>query len=238
MRTVCLLGACLVVLLANGWTSWQARHNRQTSTGGQLLLTEREAPLEAVGGESSVTLARLKWTTARLGDARFGPAAWLDSDKLAELGFDLSEPVESPRARRHYGSLPSRPVFLVLQCDPPAAGDNSAHSQLRVIDAARDPATLRGRYPDPNRHAIVRGSVRIGLRRQEEEGRPLPRADLVGWVVGLSPELISVPRPLNQALAPFRASPVEEENPPPSAPRYSVRVHWGHNYEPWVSEVR
>lgn len=243
MRSLCLIVAALVVLVTNGLGIWQSSRNRAEALGGTLELTEHEVPLMPADLESSVTILRLKWKTERKEDDRWGPAVWLTSEKLAELGFDCSVAIDSPRAVRHYESTPARRVFLALEYQPPHADtpDSTAnrHSGLMVVDAAADPETLRRRHPDPKRLAISRGAVRIGLRRHDSQGGPLDRPELVGWVEGLVPSQVFVPRPANQLLTTLRGAPTapEPENAPTRAPRYSARVHWGLNYEPWVEEV-
>jgi hypothetical protein len=244
IRSLCLSAAVVLVLIANGLGIWQSSRNRAEPAGGVLELTERELPLQRVELESSVTILRLKWKTERQGNDRWGPAAWLTPEKLADLGFDCSVPVDSPRARRHYESMPARRVFLALEYQPPHADAPNPvanrHCGLAVIDAARDPQELRRRHPDSKQVAIARGAVRIRRQERDSEGQPLARPELVGWVDGLMPSQIFVPRPANQFLAALHGTgpePDQEDSPAPG-PRFSARVHWGRNYEPWVDELK
>ncbi len=233
-----MLGALLVVLVANGWGVWQSIQNRTEPRGGTLQLTEHELPLEATAFESSVTVLKLDWRTDRTRNDRFGPAAWLDSSKLAGLGFDCGVPLNSPKAPRHYSSTPARRVFLALEHESNTEGGAKDTTLLRVIDADQNAQRLRERYADPAKHSICRGIVRIGLRTHDAEGGLLSTPELEGWVVGLVPSEVSVPRPTNRLLARF-LRPIEEgEKTPAGEPRFSARVHWGKNYEPWVDDVR
>ncbi len=242
MRRLCILGALLVIVVANGWGVWQSIRNKTEPRGGTLQLTERELPLETVAFDSSVTLLRLEWRTERAGDRRFGPAAWLDGSKLAELGFDCSVPLDSPQAPRHYSSTPARRAFLVLEHQSSAVPDPAARGKdgtgLVVIDADQSAGRLRERYADPAKHSICRGVVRIALRRHDADGGLLSAPRLEGWIAGLTPSQISVSQPLNGPLARFRRTSEETGKTPAGEPRFSARVRWGKNYEPWVENVR
>jgi hypothetical protein len=246
MRRVLLLVAAAVLLVANGWGIWQATKNRPEPRGGTLDLTERELPLQPMALESSVTVLRLNWSTSgrtdRRGDDRQGPPAWLDTNKLAELGFDCSLPLTDPKAPRHYASTPPRPVFLLLEyrasVSERASEPARAATGLIVVDAALDPDRLRQRYPDPQKHAICRGLVRITLSHHNSQNSPPEQLYLQGWIQGLSPSEVSVPVPENRLLTRLPRPEFEDVGKPPKPPRFSARVRWGKNYEPWVDEVR
>lgn len=242
MRRPCIFGALLVVLVANGWGVWQSVQNRAEQRGGTLQLTERELRLEPVAFESSVTVLRLQWRTDSTRDRRFGPAAWLDSTKLAGLGFDCTVAVDSPKASRHYASTPPRRVFLALEyqgdSSPGAAAPDRDKTGLVVIDADQNAERLRERYPDPAKHSICRGMVRIALTRRDADDGLLGTPRLEGWVVGLLPSQVSVPRPTNRLLAGFLRTFEEAEKKSSGEPRFSARIRWGKNYEPWVDDIR
>ena len=242
MRRALLLGAAVVVLVSNGWSVWLAARNRTEARGGTLELTEREVHLQAIPFESSVTVLRLNWRTDGNDAQRQHPPAWLDTNKIAELGFDCSLPLSSPEARRHYESKPSRPVFLTLeyQADTEAKADKPDQDNVRlvVVDAAQSPQQLRRHYPDPQKHVICRGLVRLTFRRHDSDGTPLSTPRLEAWIEGLCPSELSVPKPVNRLLLKFHRTVSEAANSPAGEPRFSARVRWGSNYEPWVDAVR
>jgi hypothetical protein len=188
MRSLCLIAAVLLVLAASSLGIWQSSRNRAEPAGGSLELTERELPLQRVELESSVAILLFKWTTERAWNERRGPVTWLTPEKLADLGFDCSVPVESPRALRHYASMPARRVFMALEYQPPHADAPNPvanrHCGLAVIDTARDPQELRRRHPDSKQVAITHGAVRIRRQEHDAERQPLARPELVGWVDG------------------------------------------------------
>jgi hypothetical protein len=242
VRRILVLGAALVVLVANGWGVWQGARNRNDARGGTLRLSERELPLQAVALESSVTVLRLNWRTDGSDTEPRRPPAWLDARKLAALGFDCRLPLDSPQAQRHYSATPARPVFLALEFQ---AGTSEAtpvpgrpDTGLVVVDAAADPQELRARHPDPQRHVVCRGLVRMTFRTRSADGvRPgTPR--LEAWVNDLRPAEISVSKPTNRLLTALRRTVSEEESRPLGEPRFSAQVRWGTHYEPWVDDVR
>jgi hypothetical protein len=118
------------------------------------------------------------------------------------------------------------------------AGQPENRTRLAVIDADQNAERLRQRYADPKKHGICRGVVRIGLQRHDAAGALLRAPRLEGWVLGPVPSQISVPKPANRLLAPFLRSIEQAEGGPVGEARFSARVHWGANYEPWVDDVR
>ncbi len=244
MRKALLAAAAGVVLVANGWGVLQALRNRSEPSGGRLELTERELSLEPVALESTATILRLNWNVLTSGNEDYGPVPWLDVAKLTELGFDCRVPVSSPNARSHYTSLPPMPVFLVLEYEGDAWRNAPAKvktkTRLYVVDAARDPHHLRGRYSDPQRHIICRGLARLHIREREmREGALLSTPRIEGRIQTVYPAQLLVPPPHNKALIPFRRNISDgPDQGLPTEPRFVARVCWGAHYEPWVEEIR
>ena len=243
MRRVLLTGAVSVVLAANLWGVLQAWRNQKAPRGGRLELTERELRLLPVAAESTATMLRLNWNVGGTGEEQHRAPDWLDRQRLIELGFDCSVAVTNPSARRHYTSLPSRPVYLAVEYAGEAwrkAGAKvQARSALFVVDAASDADRLRERHPDVQRHIICRGLVRLSFRDRERDGASLSTPRLEGWVEGLRPSEVFVPLPYNRILG--RLNRPDFDAPPDkplNEPRFTVRVSWGANYEPRVEAVR
>ncbi len=243
MRRVLLAGAAGVVLAANVWGVLQAGRNRKTPGGGSLELTERELRLLPMAAESTATMLRLNWNVGGTGEEQHRSPDWLDRKRLIELGFDCSVAVTNPSARRHYTSLPNRPVYLAVEYAGEAWRKAGAKAQARsglfVVDAASDEDQLRKSHPDVQRHIICRGLVRLSFRDRERDGASLSTPRLEGWVEGLRPGEVFVPLPHSRVLG--RLGRPEFDRPPGSPqnePRFAVRVCWGANYEPWVETVR
>jgi hypothetical protein len=243
VRPVLLTAAVSVVLAANLWGVLQAWRNQKAPRGGSLELTEREVRLLPMAAESTATMLRLNWNVAGTGEEQHRSAAWLDRKRLMELGFDCSVALNSPNARRHYSSMPSRPVYLAVEYEGEAWRNAGAKAQARsglfVVDAAREVDRLRERYPDVQRHIICRGLVRLSFRERDRNGTSLSTPRVEGWVEGLRPGEVFVPLPYNRALG--RLGRRDSDTPPDmprNEPRFAVRVWWGANYEPWVDAVR
>jgi len=243
VRRVLLAGAVTVVLVANLWGVLQAGRNQRVPRGGSLELTERELRLLPMAAESTATMLRLNWNVSGTGEEQHRSPEWLDRQRLIELGFDCSVALTYPSARRHYTSLPSRPVYLAVEYQGEAWRKAGAKAQARsglfVVDAARDADRLRERYPDVGRHIICRGLVRLSFRERDRDGTSLSTPRLEGWVEGLRPGEVFVPLPHSRVLG--RLGRPDFDRPPGSPlnePRFAARVCWGANYEPWVETVR
>ena len=243
MRRVLLTAAASLVLVANLWAVWQAWRNHQAPKGGNLELTDRELRLLPTAAESTATMLRLNWNVGGTGEEQHRAPEWLDRTRLTELGFDCSVAANGPGARRHYTSLPSRPVYLAVEYRGEAWRNAGAKAQARsglfIVDAARDADRLRARYPDPQRHIICRGLVRLSFREQDRNGASLSMPRLEGRIESLRPSELFVPLPYNRALGRLGQPDLDAPpDKPPKEPRFVARICWGANYEPWLESVR
>jgi hypothetical protein len=186
-----------------------------------------------------------------------------DRAKLQELGFDCS--ADTPKDPG-YRQPPLREAYVVLEHEGKAweqwqqnlpadaqtapapatapafagparpfeslEGTHREGTRLFVADASKDEEALRRKYPDPRRHLIVRALVNSVL-----VGGPNPRTGVDrpyqwgGYVEQVRPPEIHVPLPYSRELAGL--SPQQG-----GAPRYSVTLHYGHNLEPWIADVK
>ena len=157
---------------------------------------------------------------------------------------------------RWYASQPERQAYVVLEYNGPAwqsyrqaeirrqedarrtyksaAPDNvesllDGYSRLVAIDADRDAAVLRTRYPDRHRYLIVDARVSI-YGRVGPDGNG--RTRLSGTITRLSPQTINVPKPYSSVFVSMEGStyaPSAER-----APRYWVTLRYGRFHEPWI----
>ncbi len=248
MKRGLILAAALVVVVSNLWVVVSVNRNRRTVTNGPVSLTERELRLSPMIGESTATFLDLKWNV-HAGTAEEGiPAEWLNAAKLAELGFDCHVAATNATARDHYESLSSMPVYIVLEYEGDAEkafsgiSEKDARSALRThltaVDAAKDPAQLRVKYPDLTRWILVHGLIRPFVQDRERwDRKPLPEPRLRGWIE-VFPSQIFVPKPHNQVLQALRRDRNPAEKEQEAKPRFAVTVCWGAGYEPWVQSVR
>ena len=128
-----ILGAGLVVL-TNAVALIGVAYNRSGDPDSVLALTQRELQTPYKwwrDRENSGIGLRLLWRVHRqeIGDeidtgtwygGVGGAPEWLTKGKLAELGFDVSQPEDSGRGRRRYEKQLPKEVLLVLELDGPA----------------------------------------------------------------------------------------------------------------------
>jgi hypothetical protein len=122
--------------------------------------------------------------------------------------------------------------------------DRSMCSRLVAVDAGRDAASLRSRFPDRTRYAVAPALVRLVVDRPAS-GQPRIEA-LVELLVGA----VDVPLRLRPRLAPYlpeetaarvleRERALGEKPPWPAAlpPRYEVKLAFGRHLEPWIVDI-
>lgn len=210
--------AAAIVLVSNCLVLTHVYSNR-SGAEKEIVLTQRELPKDYQENDNSGVSLRFNWTTASRQD-------WLDKSKLQELGFD---PLKNREPGRIYDRLLARPVFAAIEYEGQAWQQylselpaqsaqflGSRANRLIPIDAARDAATLRARYPDPAKVLIVPATVHPYLSNGSA---------LMGTVSPLITS-INVPLPLNHQV------------PAGSNPLYAVHLRFGSLREPWVASIQ
>jgi hypothetical protein len=139
-----LIGASAAVLaVTNAVVLVGVAYNRHAPPQSVLNLTERELSsnpdrMWGDGDDTGLSL-RLNFRTEPLGDAPpgelwryFADTPWLDKNKLAALGVDVSSPATAPDSSAHYDRMLAQNVLLVLELDGP--------TRERILQRARDAA--------------------------------------------------------------------------------------------------
>jgi hypothetical protein len=184
------LGAGLaLIVVTNGIALGGAAYNRSGPPTSTLTLTERE--LMPVRGflssrdENSGISMRLAWRTARFGlDGEYDDgysmmyghnteSPWLDRERLAALGFDVSLPVDAPDANEHYENQRSRPALIVLELDGPAYAVEVKRAQQGLANAQARAAA------NPGDEGATRdlGYFRKNLEREQQRSTRLFAVD-------------------------------------------------------------
>ena len=205
-RFTSLAVAAVVLFHAGLWSA--AAYNRWGTPDSVLTLTQREVEWDGSALKVSwlvrPTQEGAMWNTPGVGDR----AAWLDHRKLSELGFAMAPP-KSTGTQRLVDGQPGRTVVLVLELDAVAG-------HLRAVDAGLDAATLRARYTDRTRYALLPGKVDAWNAYESKT------SDMtIGWVQPLPIKRVHVPAALAVALH--------------GQPAFSLQVNFGRRLEPWVS---
>ena len=110
-------------------------------------------------------------------------------------------------------------------------------SRLVAVDAGRDAAELRARYPDRTQYLIVSAEFRMRVEwaASDEE----PERDRVQGTLRVPGRRIHVPLQFHQPLLDTLGDDLEAEYSldPDEPPHYAVTLHVGGRYEPWVAGV-
>ena len=282
-RTRTFITGVALILATNAVALVGVAYNRGEPES-TLTLTQRELWLPYYWGfekENSGIALTLQWRVlSEQNTGVFGLGAsytgignapdWLDKVKLTALGFDVSQPEDTPKGRMHYDKLLPKEVLLVLELDGPAyrtalermrlhlqkeealleanAGkrefeervknakqqfdkEERVNSRLFVIDAGLDAASLRAKYPDRNRYAIVRGEIQPRLVENNQKFR------LAGYIGGLSIDQINVLATYRQVFEPLLKSARTNRYDASISP-YEVLVAYGKRLEPWITAVK
>jgi hypothetical protein len=247
MRRPGVLLAGVLVLAADALVLARVAHNRSGSPAAAIELTERELRLVRPQRESTAPFLQLAWEPAE-GRFKFedGPG-WFDKAKLEEAGFDCRLPLTDPQAVARYRVMPAKEAFAVLEYNAAAwadAGpDRATWSRLLAVDAGRDFAVLRGKYPDARRFLIAPCLARLIYQTKWDPNtrREVPGAYLRGSIEQMLVSEISVPpsersvfESLSQTTYDFFATPDARLR----GPRYSALLYYGKDHEPWLGSCR
>jgi hypothetical protein len=104
--------------------------------------------------------------------------------------------------------------------------EETSETRLFVIDAGRDAAVLRKRYPDRHRYAIVNGHLDVAV-----EGPP-KRQRMIAHITEIDVGAIRVPHPYRAIVQPLIPG-----DYPDREPRFAATVNFGQRFEPWIVDL-
>ena len=268
---IVLIAATNAVALAG--VAW----NRSGEPDSVLTLSQRElgrAYQYSFDRERGGLTLSLRWRVLTTDPATmsypssYGAPEWLDKEKLAALGFDVSQPTGRRAGSRTYERQLPRDALVVIELDGPAyqkalalararaekaaaadaAGpakqgtrmpgqsaaeflkrEETANSRLFAVDAGRDAAVLRAKYPDRTRYAIVRGQVRAHY-----EGGASGSALWTGYIQGMDNVQLNVPGEFRQAIGTLTDAGTWVTAAEAGKP-LRVTVAFGKRFEPWIT---
>ena len=232
-----------VILASNAILLLHVAKSRSAGSIQTIELTERELPMMSRGVEDSSVSLRLAWRPNffNLRDYRINQSAesTFDSEKLQALGFQCGTADE----KSPYYRVPQRRLLYVAleyraNLSDEAAGEtgptqsaaeiNRTQSGLIVVDAATSFEPLRLKYPDPQKHLIVRGLV---VATTVYDPRTDKDPHWLGRVAEVLPPEIHVPLPYTTE---FNRLAAEDQK----SSRYSVILHYGRDLEPWIGSIK
>jgi hypothetical protein len=177
-RAHTLIAGAALIVLTNGVALVGVAYNRSGNPDSVLAFTQRELQMSYKwwrDRENSGIGLRLVWRVQKeeIGDetdtgnwyGAGGAPAWLTKTKLGELGFDVSQPENSDRGRRHYERQLPKEVLLVLELDGPAY----AEARERAKRHADREDALRVANPDKKEFEQRSKEARNRMDREERQ---------------------------------------------------------------------
>ncbi|QKT02784.1 DUF4824 family protein [Ectothiorhodospiraceae bacterium 2226] len=271
MKRAGLLWALGLLVLVNGAVLAGAAWNRAGAPDAELLLTERELPLaynwrsgENSGVRLALTLAREagspRWLDeGKLRELGFEPQRFVREaaryktplPRRAYVVLEFDGPAWAALVEERVEALARMPALVeagkqtaeqLRHAERELARVRVAGSRLVPVDAGKEPAALRERYPDRSRYAIVPAEIRMLSHPQ-------------GYISRLLTRSIHVPAPFHPALQAATARPhagdaasdAGRKGADPwqvaaydyrSPPRYAVSLRYGQRNEPWIEDIR
>ncbi|MFJ2366719.1 DUF4824 family protein [Pseudomonas sp. NPDC087697] len=260
-----LIAGVGLILITNVIVLLGAIYNKSGTPDSVLKLSQRELQVPYGGREgtdnSGISLRLLLRSTGPF-DVGFpgeeGSAAWFDTAKLTELGFNVSAPIDTEQDRSYYRKQRSRQVFLVLEFNGRAyqqavelakkvepdelkkkqpttlAKEQNTSSRLFIVDAGVNREILRAKYPDTTQYSIVRGQIQLMVIYRKNK-----QAMLTGYVNKIDAENINVPFAFRSVFEPMQRtvqkSSYSAEND--GRPPFEAAIAFGKRLEPWIVTV-
>ena len=117
MKPYGLATAICLVLIVNIFVFAGVIYNRSGDPDSRVVLTEREIRLVSVKKENTGMFLKLDWEMAGFYQYDFHrpQQSWLDGNKLGELGFDVSFPLNDTKASKFYRRSLLKEAYIVLE---------------------------------------------------------------------------------------------------------------------------
>ena len=217
------------------------RGNKENS-GLSLTLQWRVLPRDAEYSKKT------SWRYSTNGAA----PAWLNEEKMKLLGFAVKPAAIGGSVLSDLDHQLPRDVLLVLELNGISyqtvlarakkysedasdgekllKDEQNENSRLFLVDADIDQSTLRAKYPDRSRFAIVRGQVRPEPSWQRDGGAH----PFFGIVSSLSIDNLNVPLEFKSV---FEGASAVRSDSEKNNVRYDVDVSFGHRLEPWITRA-
>jgi uncharacterized membrane protein len=170
-----LLLGLLIIAITNAVALGGVAYNRSGEPTSSLTMTERELGLPYNYGferENSGIALQLRW---RVYDSTnesdysyytgWTSTEWLDADKLAALGFDVSYPLNLANSHEHYLKAVRREVLVVLEYDGPAYQMALQQRNEKLVEAEH--LTLQN--PDKEEFKKRLKTARASLSAEQQE---------------------------------------------------------------------
>jgi len=258
---ILFISAFILFAATNIIVLWGVAANRSGKPEAHATLTQRELALPYRMHEENSGLAlQLEWRVPEdlTSSYRWNSPAWLDSEKLEALGFDLSQKNISKQVfivleydgklykqslekaklklKEAENSLKLNPENKNLRNDLKYAKEQleqerHQNTRLFAMDAGLDADRLRLKYKDRSQFIIAKGLISTVFNASENSQK------ISGYISKILTTNIYVPlkyRPIFDALTPR----YQQNKQDMSFPRFEVSLAFGNRFEPWITDVK
>jgi hypothetical protein len=261
-----LIAGAVLILAGNAVALIGVAYNRAGEPDAVIELSERELilPYNFLAAEENSGLAlHLAWRAESNAQSPYagmisggGATPWLDKDKLAELGFDVSASPQDQDAALRYEKMLPRKAYVVLEFNGAAYQAALHQRQGELSEAQALQANNPGKKEFEERVKTAQTqldreqntssrlfAIDVGRDQQTLRSRYSDRArylilpgevrlqlinkELSGFITNLSAGIINVPL-ADRAAITGGARPAH----------YTVRLAFGKRAEPWIMAVR
>ena len=146
MKKYGLISAITLIVLTNVVVLAGVAYNRSGEPDATVALTERELHWQdnwrGMDREDSGLYLRLKWNMSGYDNYNwdYNQNDWLYEEKLKELGFDTSFPLDGSKASRYYNRQIKRQGYVVLEFDGDAYQDWLKKTRERIKESVQEVA--------------------------------------------------------------------------------------------------
>lgn len=122
MKQYGLMAALGLILLTNVFVFAGVFYNQSGEPEAELLLTERELPLQRQEKENTGMFLSLEWKMPGFQAPGFynSKPNWFNKDILEELGFKTNHPLQGTNSHSYYRHQLPRTAWIVLEYDGPS----------------------------------------------------------------------------------------------------------------------
>jgi hypothetical protein len=191
MKKYGLISAIALIVLTNVVVLAGVAYNRSGEPDATVTLTERELhwtnSWNWMDREDSGLRLALKWSTSGYDNYNwdYEQSHWLGEEKLKELGFDTSYPLDDSKASRYYNRQLKRQGYVVLEFDGDAYQKWLKKTEKRIKESIEKLAEEK----KPNELEVLKANIR------QMEQSMITQSHLFAVDAGADPQMLRTQHP-------------------------------------------